>query len=105
MRAIGQTDRAAGARDLLHGDDVREIAEIAAAPTLRHGHAEQPERAELRPERPRKLVAAVDLVRQRRDLLACEAPHLRAHLDQRIAETEIQLGGVENAHGGLLRNE
>ena len=64
MRAVGQAHRARGARDLLHDDHVREVAEAGAAAALGHGDAEQALLAERRPQVARKLVAAVDLLRR-----------------------------------------
>ena len=39
--AVREPNRARGARDLLHDDDVREVAEACAAEALGHGDAEQ----------------------------------------------------------------
>src|SRR6266511_3629986 len=74
-RTGGKPDRGRGARDLFHGDDVGEIAHRGAAVLLLDRDAEQAERAELRPQVGRKLVAAVDLARARRDLLRREIAH------------------------------
>ena len=49
MRAVGEADRAGGARNLLHRDAMFEIAEPGAAIGLRDGDAVQAERAHLRP--------------------------------------------------------
>ena len=76
VRSIGEPDRAAGARDLFHDDDVRQVAQVGAAPALRHGHAEQAQRPQLGPEVARKLVSTIDFIGQRRDPLAREATHL-----------------------------
>src|SRR5437016_2142756 len=99
MRAVGESHRARGARDLLHADDVREVAEPGAAEALRDGDAEQPLPAERRPQVARKLVAAIDLGRARRDLLGGEAPHLLADLLELGAEAEVAVGALEGAHG------
>ncbi len=69
MRAVGKADRRRGARDLLHGHDVREVAHHRAAEFLLDRDAEQAERAELLPQVRRKLVRTVDLRGARRDLL------------------------------------
>ena len=44
VRAVREADRGRGARDLLHRDDVRQVAEVAAAVLLLHRHAVQAER-------------------------------------------------------------
>ena len=93
MRAVGEPDGARGARDLLHGHGVGEVAEAGAAPALRHGDAEQAELTERRPEIARELVAAVDLGGARGDLLRREAPHLLADLVDALAEAEIAVYG------------
>ena len=93
VRAVAQAHRAGRARDFLHHDDVREIAEVRAAPALGHRDAEQALRAELRPQRAGKFVRAIDLVRERRDLAGGEAPHLAADLIERLAESEIEFPG------------
>ena len=43
MGAVGQPDCRRAARNLLHGDDMGEIAHVGAAILLRRGHAEQTE--------------------------------------------------------------
>src|SRR5450756_3179419 len=50
MRAVGQSDRSAGARNLLHRHAMLEIAEAGAAILLLYGNAVQAERAHLRPQ-------------------------------------------------------
>ncbi len=50
VRAVGQAHRRRAARDFLHGDAVRQIAEPCPAVFLRHGDAEHAEFAELRPQ-------------------------------------------------------
>jgi len=78
---------------------VREIAKIRAAPALRHGDAEQPLRAELWPQRPRKFVAAIDFVGQGGDLGGGKAPHFATDLIQRFAEAEVEIPRVGGRHG------
>src|SRR6184192_3283311 len=56
MRAVREPDRGRGARDLFHGDDVREIAHRRAAVFLFHRDAQQAEVAELAPEIGREFV-------------------------------------------------
>src|SRR5256886_7519033 len=51
MRAVGEAHGPRGARDFLHDDDVRQIAELRAAEALRHGDAEQPLLAQSRRDR------------------------------------------------------
>ena len=69
-----------------------EIAHPRAAILLLDGDAEEPERAELRPQLARKLVGAVDLVGDRGDLVSGKVAHrLAQHFDV-AAETEIEAG-------------
>ena len=63
------------ARDFLHRDDVREIAELRAAVVARHRDAEQAHLAELLPQVGRERVLAIDQVRARRDFLVDECAH------------------------------
>ena len=60
VRAVGQADRGRGARDLLHRDDVFQIAHAGAAVFLLHGDAEHAEVAELAPQVHRERIVAVD---------------------------------------------
>ncbi len=92
MRAVGQADRRRGARNLLHGDAMRQIAEAGAAKFLFDRDAEQAEFAELRPQRARKAVAAVDLVGERSDLGLRKAAHRVAQHVDLAAESEIEAG-------------
>src|SRR5262249_26891905 len=55
--------------------------------------------AELRPQGTREFVAAVDLIRERRDLGAREAAHFAADLVERIAETEVEIPALRGRHG------
>src|SRR2546430_15256882 len=82
MRAVGEAHGPRGARDFLHDDDVRQIAELRAAEALRHGDAEQPLLAQRRPQVAREFVAAVGLRRPRGDALGREAPHPPAGVPQ-----------------------
>src|SRR6266850_1192124 len=50
MRAIGEPDRCRGARNFLHRDDVRQVANRATAVFLLDGDAKQAERTELAPQ-------------------------------------------------------
>ena len=99
MRTVGQPDRARDARDLLHHDDVREIAEAGTPEALGYGDAEQSLLTQRRPEVARKFVAAVNFRRARGDLLGGEAPHLLADLFQLRGQSEVLIDVVECAHG------
>ena len=92
MRAVGEADRGRGAADLLHRDDMREIAHAGAAEFLFDGDAEQAERAHFRPEIAREFVLVVDLGGARRDLALGEAAHRVAQHVDLVAEIEIETG-------------
>ena len=92
MRAVGQPDRAGGARNLLHRHAMLEIAEPGPAPLLLDRDAVHAERAELGPELAREGVGAVDLVGARRDLVGGEAAHAVAQQVGGLAEVEIEAG-------------
>src|SRR5450756_2939827 len=82
MRAVGQSDRSAGARNLLHRHAMLEIAEAGAAILLLYGNAVQAERAHLRPQVARKCIAAIDLRGARRDaVLSKAADRFAQHVD------------------------
>ena len=98
MRAVGQADRGRGARDLLHRDAMREIAQPGAAVLLLDGDAEQAELAHLRPQIAREGVGAVDLVGARRDLVGREAAHAVAQHVGGLAEAEIEAAQVVPQH-------
>src|SRR5262245_9053700 len=78
MRAVGEPDRGGGARNLLHGDAVLEVAEARPAPFLLHRDAVHAELAELGPQVAREGVAAVDLAGARRDAVVGAAAHAGA---------------------------
>ena len=101
MRAVGQADRGAGARNLLHGDAMGEIAEPRPAPLLLDRDAEEPELAELRPQLPRKAVGAVDLGGVRRDLVLGKSAHRVAQHVDVAAEAEIETGKAVLDHRAL----
>ena len=67
MGAVGQPDGGGGARHLLHGDAMLEIAEAGAAVLLLDRDAVQAEGAHLGPQVAREGVGPVDLVGARRD--------------------------------------
>ena len=90
MGAIGQPDRRRAAADLLHGDAVLEIAEPGSAMLLLDGDPEDAEGAELRPQGAGEFIAAVDLGRDRRDMVVAERPHAVADHVGGLAEAEIQ---------------
>ena len=73
MRAVRKPDRGRAARDLLHRDDVREVAHRRAAVLFLDRDAEQAEGAELAPQVGGELVRLVDLRRARRDLFAAKS--------------------------------
>ena len=96
MRAVGQADRGRGAADLLHRDDMGEIAHAGPAEFLLDGDAEKAERAHLRPEIARELVAFVDLGGARRDLALREIMHRLAQHGDLVAEIMVETG--DGAH-------
>src|SRR4029077_21292604 len=61
MRAVRQADGGRAARNLLHRNAMREIAEPCPAVLLIDGDPEHAQLAELRPEIARKLVLAANL--------------------------------------------
>src|ERR1700679_3807205 len=98
MRAVGETQRARRAGDLLPRDCVREIAEARAAPTVGHRDTQQPLRTELRPEVAWKFIRAIDFRRTRRNPFLREAAHLRADLFEIRAQTEVTVADVDGVH-------
>ncbi len=88
MRAVRKADRARAARDFLHRDDVREIAELRAAVLARHRDAEQAHLAELLPQVGRERVLAIDQIGARRDFLVGERAHAFAQEVDVFAERE-----------------
>ena len=111
VRAVGQADRAGGARDFLHRDHVREIAQVRAAVFARHGDAEQAHLAELLPQVGRERVVVVDQVRARRDLRVRERAHGLAQQVDVFAEGKwrmvqepgwgIRESGIGKGRGGI----
>src|SRR4051812_29681121 len=78
-----------------------EIAEAGAAVFFFNGDAQQPELAHLRPQLARELIAAVDLVGARRDLVLRKfARGLAQHVDL-FAEAEIETAPGVGDHGPL----
>src|SRR3569832_2937498 len=75
-----KTHGSRGARDLFHGDRMRQVAEACAAPALGYRDPQQSLLTEGRPQVTRKFIAPIDLVRPRRNALRCEAPYLGSAL-------------------------
>ena len=100
VRAVGQPDRTGNAADLLHRDDVFEVAKAEAAVFLGHRHAEQAHGSEFGPEFAREAVAAVDLVGLRRNAPDCELADGLAQLIDACAEFEVE---IDREHGALRR--
>ena len=94
VRAVGEADGTRGARNLLHGDAMLEIAEPRPAILLDDGDAVQAERAHLRPQLARKPVLAVDPLRDRRDPVGGEAGNALAQHVGGLAEAEIEGAGL-----------
>ncbi len=106
--AIGQSDRGRTAADFLHGDAVFEVTEAGATIVLLDGDTVQAEGAHLGPEVAREFVGAVDLGRDRRDLVGSEGADRIAQLVRSLAEAEIQgrvvvADGHERLSWGLRR--
>src|SRR5207237_10814140 len=95
VRAVGKPDRRGSARDLLHRDNVGEVAHHGAAVVFLDRDAQEAELAELGPQIARKLVRAVDLGGARRDFLPGEVLHRFAQHGKGLAVIE-----VEKAHVG-----
>jgi hypothetical protein len=68
VRAITQADRGGRTADLLHGDHVRQVTHARTPVLLADGDAQHTQRAHLRPQVHRELVAAIDLGGTGRDL-------------------------------------
>src|SRR5258706_15791237 len=90
MRAVGQADRGRRPRNLLDRDAMLEVTESRAAILLLDGNAVQAERADFRPEVAGKLIALVDLVGARRNLVAREIVHGLADSVRGFAEIEVE---------------
>src|SRR5271155_5613189 len=101
MRAVGEPDRGRGARNLLHGDAMSEVAEPCTAQFFLDRDTEKPKRPELWPQFARKAVIAVDLTGERRNLVLGEGPRgVAQHLDL-VAEAEIETGKAVRNHRTL----
>jgi len=91
--AVGQRDARRGARDLLHGDDVRQVTEATAAVLLVGGDTQQTHVAKLTPEIGREQIVAVDGLGARRDLAGSKAAHAAAQQVDRftMGKTEARV--------------
>src|SRR5947199_8931732 len=105
MSAVRKADGGRGARNLFHGDDVREVAHRRAAVLLVHRDAEGAEGAELAPEAGWKFVRAVDLGCARRDLLRGEVAHrLAQHVDRlAVVEAQVSHSGWSGRPASIIR--
>ena len=72
MGAVGQADRGRAAADLLHGDDMLEVAHFRAAVFFGNGDTQEAHVAHLSPQFGRKMVIAVNIGGQRGDFLGDE---------------------------------
>ena len=102
MRPVGQADRGRGARDLLHGEAMGDIAEARAAVLFLDRDAVQADRSHLRPQIAWEEVVAVDRGGARRDLLLGESVDRLAQMIEIGAETEVQPGPCVGNHQSLL---
>src|SRR4051795_7937133 len=100
MRAVGQADRGRGARHFLNRDAVLQIAEPRSAILLLDRNPVQAERAHLRPEIARELIALVDFGGARRDLVARERINGLANRVRGLAEIEVEHPIRVGDHGG-----
>src|SRR5579864_8428509 len=104
VRAVRESNRRRCARNLLHRDDVRQIAESCTAVRFIDGDAEQPHVAELSPQVGGEHVLAVDARGARRDFVRRELSYRRAQQIDRLAEIEVERRNVDHvAWSGLPR--
>src|SRR5258708_6182444 len=89
-RPVGQADRGRRPRNLLDREAMLEVPEPRAAIFLLDGNAVQAERADFRPEIAGKLIALVDLVGARRNLVAREIVYGLANSVRGFAEIEVE---------------
>ena len=97
VRGDRDRDRRVDARQLLDRDRVREGVGAAAAVVLRDRHAHQPELGHLGDELVREPLLAVELLRDRRDLLECELPDRVAHQLVFALDVEVHAGALSSA--------
>src|SRR5258706_15815421 len=90
MRPVGRADRGRCPRNLLDRNAMLEVPEPRAAILLLDGNAVQAELADFRPEVAGKLIALVDLVGARRNLVAREIVHGLADSVRGFAEIEVE---------------
>src|SRR6516165_2514270 len=90
MRTVGQADSRRGARNLLHGDHMREIAQLSAAVFLADRQSEDAEVSELAPEIGWKKVLLVDRSSTRGNFIRRKfVDRIAQHVDI-FAEREVQ---------------
>ena len=90
VRPVGQAEGRRGTADFLHGDDVREVAQLGAAVFTLDRDAEKSQFSEFRPEVPRKLVAGIDIPGARRDTIVCKAAHSLAQQIEVLTVTKVE---------------
>src|SRR6266403_479760 len=90
MRPVGQADRGRRPRNLLDCDAMLEVTEPRAAIFLLDGNAVQAERADFRPEVAGKLIALVDLLGARRNLVGRKILDGLADSIRGFAEIEVE---------------
>src|SRR5580698_7340561 len=90
MRAVRQPDRCTRTADLLHRNDMLEIAQATAAIFKLHRDAEEPKRAQLRPQVARKEVRGIDFSGAWRDELGGKLAHGLAQQINAFAQSEIE---------------
>ncbi len=99
MRAVGEADRAGGARHFLHRHAMLEIAEAKPAVFLGRGDPVQAERPHLRPQVAGEQVVAVDRCGARGDLLVGELSRAVADHLGALAEVEVERSWGVGDHG------
>src|SRR3989337_2144642 len=88
--AVAEAYRSGCPRDLFLRDDVPEIAQAPTTEFFLDGDPMQSKLAHLRPQVARELILGVDLRRDRRDLVAGEAPgRVAAHV-RILAKVEVR---------------
>ncbi len=92
VRTVRQTHRCGRAADLFHRDAVGEVTHRRAAVFRLDGDPQQPELAELRPQRARKRVGAIHVGRERCDFARANATRRVAQHVDRLAEAEVEVG-------------
>ena len=103
VRPVRQADRTRSATDLLHGDDVRQIADARSAVLLFDRDPEESQITHLAPQIRRELIVAVDLCGARRDLDRGELLHRGAQHVDGLAKVEVQRGKIEHRQALWLK--